>query len=76
GLRNSGGPLARRHGTRHHLGLPPVRRGAAGRLDDAALSLRRILELATNRAAIVAHARTLPALEKVLADPGLADLLR
>ncbi|MEZ4467652.1 MAG: serine/threonine-protein kinase [bacterium] len=55
---------------------PVVRLVQAGRLDDAALSLRRTLEIAGDRKALIAYARTLPELEKVLADPGLADLLK
>jgi len=55
---------------------PVVRLVAAGRMDDAVLSMQRALENSADRAALVQHARTLPELEKVLADPSLQALLK
>lgn len=54
---------------------PVLRLVAAGRLDDAVLSMQRALENAADRAALIKHARSVPELEKVLADPSLQGLL-
>jgi serine/threonine protein kinase len=59
-----------------HAVAPVVRLVAANRLDDAVLSMQRALENSADRKKLIAHARTVPELEKVLADPSLQALLK
>lgn len=52
-----------------------VKLAKAGQIEDAALALKNKLNSAGNPAAIIAHARSVPALKAVLTDPALKEFI-